>query len=483
MDHFEASSASTDGAFCNLSEGALDRYRDSLEGASIASKITRFENFSSRSSPGRCPKTVRAAPPPTIPRPANLPPPNIYYETTVKKKPPPPPPQVDDDVLELDKVLKELQEFSAHLDKNIPADAKPKKEENSYTNGNHDSIFSEISSVTSSQESLILKMKEQRELRKKDEELHTKEQQRLDEIVHMFEEYRLNGNNGKAEISYITDEHDYDEVFSYEQEMTNNQNLQDIKNCNTSNTDSENQLNQKENLKGALKKTTTESEESSNGNGEIFLMSDSENLYKTVKSSPNQKVEKSTKKVSIELSKNKESNCKYSPKFLIKKYDENKPLKIIEEKQNRPLTRYLPVPDGEQFDLRYHLETSGHGLSADLAICVNKTSCQGWLYKLSESRPRRWQKRWFVLDRNKKRLAYYSSRPRSLLSSPRNSISFDLIEEVYVRCEPGQSSPGSAFCVRTKRRTLTLCAASSQLRAVWMDAVFLGGAHAYRFEE
>lgn len=119
---FETSSASTDGAFCNLSEGALDRYRDSLEGASIASKITRFENFSSRSSPGRCPKTVRAAPPPTIPRPANLPPPNIYYETTVKKKPPrPPSPQkIDDDVLELDKVLKELQEFSAHLDKNIP---------------------------------------------------------------------------------------------------------------------------------------------------------------------------------------------------------------------------------------------------------------------------------------------------------------------------------------------------------------------------
>lgn len=55
-------------------------------------------------------------------------------------------------------------------------------------------MFSEISSVTSSQESLLMKMKEQRELRKKDEELHTKEQKRLDEIVHMFEEYRVRRN-------------------------------------------------------------------------------------------------------------------------------------------------------------------------------------------------------------------------------------------------------------------------------------------------
>lgn len=50
----------------------------------------------------------------------------------------------------------------------------------------------EYSSITSSQESLVAKMKAQKELRIKDEETHAKEKKRLDEILSMLEDYGVN---------------------------------------------------------------------------------------------------------------------------------------------------------------------------------------------------------------------------------------------------------------------------------------------------
>ncbi|CAD5116333.1 DgyrCDS5233 [Dimorphilus gyrociliatus] len=151
----------------------------------------------------------------------------------------------------------------------------------------------------------------------------------------------------------------------------------------------------------------------------------------------------------------------------------------FENKPERPLTRYLPVPDDATFDLKQHLESAGHHLGDVTDVFVTNICCQGWLQKLGGSRPRRWQKRWFVLDRRRRILSYYSSKPRNDRSSPRSSIGFDDISEVYVQNSNG--SPGSAFCVLTKQRTLTLCSATPQSRAIWMDAIFLGGAHGYKF--
>lgn len=42
----------------------------------------------------------------------------------------------------------------------------------------------------------------------------------------------MNDNKLKRGISYTTDEHDYDEVYSYEQELINEQTLQDFNNRN-----------------------------------------------------------------------------------------------------------------------------------------------------------------------------------------------------------------------------------------------------------
>lgn len=139
----------------------------------------------------------------------------------------------------------------------------------------------------------------------------------------------------------------------------------------------------------------------------------------------------------------------------------------------------MPVPDDATFNLKQHLESAGHHLGDVGDVFVTNICCQGWLQKLGGSRPRRWQKRWFILDRRRRILSYYSTKPRNDRSSPRSSIGFDDISEVYVQNNNG--APGSAFCVLTKQRTLTLCASNPQSRAIWMDAVFLGGAHGYKF--
>lgn len=72
----------------------------------------------------------------------------------------------------------------------------------------------------------------------------------------------------------------------------------------------------------------------------------------------------------------------------------------------RPLTRYLPIKS-ESLDLRHHIETAGHQLQLIDDVTVNTTNCSGYLSKMSK-KFHHWNKRWFVFDRKRKTLTYYS---------------------------------------------------------------------------
>jgi len=72
----------------------------------------------------------------------------------------------------------------------------------------------------------------------------------------------------------------------------------------------------------------------------------------------------------------------------------------------RPLTRYLPIKS-ESLDLRHHIETAGHQLPLIYDVVVDTTSCSGYLSKMSK-KFHHWNKRWFVFDRKRKMLSYYS---------------------------------------------------------------------------
>ena len=87
--------------------------------------------------------------------------------------------------------------------------------------------------------------------------------------------------------------------------------------------------------------------------------------------------------------------------------------------QQRPLTRYLPIRN-ENFDLRAHIESAGHQIDLCSQVILAPDSCRGYLHKLSgnhqntsaavKSFRSKWNKRWFVFDRHKRAIIYYSDK-------------------------------------------------------------------------
>ncbi|XP_035317133.1 pleckstrin homology-like domain family B member 1 isoform X6 [Cricetulus griseus] len=73
--------------------------------------------------------------------------------------------------------------------------------------------------------------------------------------------------------------------------------------------------------------------------------------------------------------------------------------------QARPLTRYLPNRK-EDFDLKTHIESSGHGVDTCLHVVLSSKVCRGYLIKMG-GKIKSWKKRWFVFDRLKRTLSYY----------------------------------------------------------------------------
>ncbi|XP_042881409.1 pleckstrin homology-like domain family B member 1 isoform X3 [Penaeus japonicus] len=140
--------------------------------------------------------------------------------------------------------------------------------------------------------------------------------------------------------------------------------------------------------------------------------------------------------------------------------------------QQRPLTRYLPVRSEQHFDLKQHIESAGHQIELCPYILVSSTACRGYLHKLG-SKFRTWQKRWFVFDRSKRALMYYSDKSEN---KPRGGVYFQAIEEVYVDHLHSVKSPNPklTFCVKTFERTFHLMAPSPEAMRIWVDVIFTG---------
>ncbi len=138
----------------------------------------------------------------------------------------------------------------------------------------------------------------------------------------------------------------------------------------------------------------------------------------------------------------------------------------------RPLTRYLPIRDCN-FDLRQHVENSGHQLDAQVKnIQLTKQTCRGYLLKMGQ-RFKTWNKRWFVFDRSKRTLSFFIDRSESKL---RGTIYFQSINEVYVDHQRTTKSPDSktTFIVKTLDRNFYLVAPSPETMRVWVDVIFTG---------
>ncbi|XP_076325328.1 uncharacterized protein LOC143233225 isoform X2 [Tachypleus tridentatus] len=140
-------------------------------------------------------------------------------------------------------------------------------------------------------------------------------------------------------------------------------------------------------------------------------------------------------------------------------------------KSQRPLTRYLPVR-GSELDLRYHIETAGHQIELCPYIQVTTTACRGYLHKLGGAL-HIWKRRWFVFDRKKHALIYYSDKSETKV---KGGVYFQAIEEVYVDHPHSNRSPypRSTFCVKTYDRTYYLTAPSPEAMRIWVDVIFTG---------
>ncbi|XP_075047373.1 pleckstrin homology-like domain family B member 1 isoform X3 [Mixophyes fleayi] len=150
--------------------------------------------------------------------------------------------------------------------------------------------------------------------------------------------------------------------------------------------------------------------------------------------------------------------------------------------QARPLTRYLPIRK-EDFDLRTHIESSGHVVDACSHIILSEKMCRGFLTKMG-GKIKSWKKRWFVFDRLKRTLSYYVDKHEAKL---KGVIYFQAIEEVYydhLRSAAKKrifnlslaSSPNPAltFCVKTHDRLYYMVAPSPEAMRIWMDVIVTG---------
>ncbi|XP_077962581.1 pleckstrin homology-like domain family B member 1 isoform X23 [Gasterosteus aculeatus] len=150
--------------------------------------------------------------------------------------------------------------------------------------------------------------------------------------------------------------------------------------------------------------------------------------------------------------------------------------------QARPMTRYLPIRK-EEFDLRSHVESSGHSVETCYHVLLNEKVCRGYLVKMG-GKIKSWKKRWFVFDRLKRTFSYYVDKHESKL---KGVIYFQAIEEVYydhlrsatkrgffnlnVSSSP---NPSLTFCVKTHDRLYYMVAPAADAMRIWMDVIVTG---------
>uniref|UniRef100_A0A8C3QNS2 Pleckstrin homology-like domain family B member 1 n=1 Tax=Cyanoderma ruficeps TaxID=181631 RepID=A0A8C3QNS2_9PASS len=140
--------------------------------------------------------------------------------------------------------------------------------------------------------------------------------------------------------------------------------------------------------------------------------------------------------------------------------------------QARPLTRYLPIRK-EDFNLRLHIESSGHNIDTCYHIILTEKMCKGYLVKMG-GKIKSWKKRWFVFDRMKRTLSYYMDKHETKL---KGVIYFQAIEEVYydhLRSAAKSPNPALTFCVKTHDRLYYMVAPSAEAMRIWMDVIVTG---------
>ncbi|XP_074018405.1 pleckstrin homology-like domain family B member 1 [Numenius arquata] len=140
--------------------------------------------------------------------------------------------------------------------------------------------------------------------------------------------------------------------------------------------------------------------------------------------------------------------------------------------QARPLTRYLPIRK-EDFDLRLHIESSGHSVDTCYHLILTEKMCKGYLVKMG-GKIKSWKKRWFVFDRMKRTLSYYVDKHETKL---KGVIYFQAIEEVYydhLRSAAKSPNPALTFCVKTHDRLYYMVAPSAEAMRIWMDVIVTG---------
>ncbi|XP_067102187.1 pleckstrin homology-like domain family B member 1 isoform X3 [Osmerus mordax] len=140
--------------------------------------------------------------------------------------------------------------------------------------------------------------------------------------------------------------------------------------------------------------------------------------------------------------------------------------------QARPMTRYLPIRK-EEFDLRCHVESSGHSVDTCYHVILSDKMCKGYLVKMG-GKIKSWKKRWFVFDRLKRTFSYYVDKHESKL---KGVIYFQAIEEVYydhLRSATKSPNPSLTFCVKTHDRLYYMVAPSPEAMRIWMDVIVTG---------
>ncbi|XP_078122175.1 pleckstrin homology-like domain family B member 1 isoform X1 [Sander vitreus] len=156
-------------------------------------------------------------------------------------------------------------------------------------------------------------------------------------------------------------------------------------------------------------------------------------------------------------------------------------LRLVEEEvkmrekhfsQARPMTRYLPNRK-EEFDLRAHVESSGHSIDTCPFVILTEKMCKGHLVKMG-GKIKSWKKRWFVFDRIKRNFCYYVDKHETKL---KGLIYFQAIEEVYydhLRSATKSPNPSLTFCVKTHDRLYYMVAPSPEAMRIWMDVIVTG---------
>ncbi|XP_067316940.1 pleckstrin homology-like domain family B member 3 isoform X2 [Anolis sagrei] len=149
-----------------------------------------------------------------------------------------------------------------------------------------------------------------------------------------------------------------------------------------------------------------------------------------------------------------------------------KEAKPMERPPSTKIPRPVEIREPKQiaFDLRKHLEASGHSVDTCPHVRVTSKSCKGYLVKMG-GRIKTWKKRWFTFDRQKRVLAYYVDKEETKL---KGVIYFQAIEEVYydhLRSAFKSPSPKMTFCVKTYDRLFCMVAPTSEAMRIWMDAI------------